>query len=154
MGGVIVKQYRLRDYVFAIITIVVGGQVLFNLAFSLLGLPYAISNNMLPEVFLVLAGYAVLGALVFAMMRYTVNRYLQKDTLISTALTLPLMGILLAVGIVFYESADWLPIAISIVISALYYAFVYIKKASWVYYFAMLYVDILAISVVLFDIQI
>lgn len=86
------KKYRFRDYLFAIITIVVGGQVLFNVSFSMLGIPYAIENNMLPEAFLVMAGYSVAGALVWAMLRYTVDRRLYKDTIIAGFLTLPTMA--------------------------------------------------------------
>lgn len=148
------KKYRFRDYLFAIITIVVGGQVLFNVSFSMLGIPYAIENNMLPEAFLVMAGYSVAGALVWAMLRYTVDRRLYKDTIIAGFLTLPTMAIMLALGITFYESAKWLPISIGLALSIIAFAFLYIKKAPWVYFVTVLYVDILALWIVLFDIQI
>ncbi len=148
------KQYRLRDYVFAMIAIVVGGQVLFNLSFSLLGLPYAIQNNLLPEAFLILAGYSVAGALVWAMFRYSINRKLYKSTVFATLFTLPLMGIMLAIGITFFESNKLIPLSIGLLVSILVYAFLFIRKAPWVYYFMMLYVDVLALMIVLFDIQI
>lgn len=61
---------------------------------------------------------------------------------------------MLALGITFYESAKWLPISIGLALSIIAFAFLYIKKAPWVYFVTVLYVDILALWIVLFDIQI
>ncbi len=147
-------KFRLRDVLLPIIVVTVGAQVLFNLVFSLLGLPYAIENHFIPEFLLVFAGYLVVAAVLWLMLRYSVKSTIYKTTLLATALSLPLMGVLISVGILLYGFDDWIILAVCATLSIIVYSLFYIKKASWIYWFTMLYVDILALIVVLFDIQI
>lgn len=72
----------------------------------------------------------------------------------TTYLTMPLMAVLIVEGIRFYEYSKWIPISIGAVIIAGAVFFIYMKKLSWLYYFATAYTGIVALIVVLFDIQI
>lgn len=145
---------RVRDFVFPFLMITLGAQVLFNSSFSLLGIMYAFENNMLAEFLLVVAGYSILGVILVYMLRFTTSRDVYLDTLKATLLTVPLMGVMVLIGIQFYQSPKFIPILIGAVISAIIGGLYFIKKANWVYWLALVYVDILAVIIILFDIQI
>ncbi|MFA7673471.1 MAG: hypothetical protein WCY62_06425 [Clostridia bacterium] len=72
----------------------------------------------------------------------------------ATYLTMPLMSVLIIIGIGFYEYSKWIPISIGAVIIAGTAFFIYMRKLPWLYYFATAYTGIVALIVVLFDIQI
>lgn len=144
----------IRNYLVPVIVIIVGGQVLFNLAFSLLGIPYALQNKLIAEFFLVFFGYAILASLVLAFLTYAASKEVIKDTLWATLSSLPLIAICLASSMTLYGSSKILIISLILLISLIYGSILFIKKMKWFYFFALLYVDSLVVWIILFDIQI
>jgi len=148
------KQYQ-KNLVSALI-IVIGGFVLFNLAFILAALTInitisilGIAENEAPPLISRLV-YVILIIIIF----WFVFRSRLSDTMKATFLTMPLMVILVATGIAFYQQSKWIIGGISGVIISLVLLYLYKKRLSWVYYFATVYVAILAGCILLFNIQI
>lgn len=145
---------RVRDFVFPFLMITLGAQVLFNLGYSLLGISSAIESHRIPEFLLVAAGYIVLGILLVYMLRFTTTREVYWDTLKATLLTVPLMGFMIIIGIQFSDNGKWIQLLIGAALSVVAGSLFVVKKANWVYWLSLIYVDILALSIVLLNIQI
>lgn len=151
----------LMSNVVAVLSVLVGGFVLFNGAF----LVYAVLVN-LPDILagqgeawtqgvlgtlLLIGGSAIaLGCAVW----YLVEKKLRTSTLLATLLTAPLMTALVLVGITLYGQADWVIGLAGAAIIVPILAYCVWKKLPWVYALAVVYVGILGIVILLFDVQI
>lgn len=151
----------LMSNVVAVLSVLVGGFVLFNGAF----LVYAVLVN-LPDILagqgeawtqgvlgtlLLIGGSAIaLGCAVW----YLVEKKLRTSTLLATLLTAPLMTALVLVGITLYGQADWVIGLTGVAIIVPILAYCVWKKLPWVYALAVVYVGILGVVILLFDVQI
>jgi|GEM_PF-2056502 hypothetical protein len=138
------------------VVLMAGGYVLFTLAFvvfalvvnglmALLGLP---ENASPPAIGRVLAYLLIiLGSWLMLRSRLPV---LVK----AIVLQMPLMVTLVLMGIVLYGQAIVLIIFMGIVVIGATVVFIAYKKLSWQYWFSTGYVGVLALSIMIFDIQI
>lgn len=143
-----------------IVAVLAGGFHLFNLAFVLyallISLPRLLSGqtvnwvgSALPAM-LVSGGLAiVLGLLVW----FVVDKKLRKPTILATLLTVPLMAILVFLGIGMYEQPDWLIALVGALIILPILGYCLWKKVPWVYTLAVVYVAILGVIIMVFDVQ-
>lgn len=148
------KQYQKN--ILSAFVIVIGGFILFNLAFLLAFLVIKSSMIVLgvaenaPPPMLSRALYLILVCL----MSWFIFRSRLNKLLKATYLTMPLMVILVVTGISFYGQSKWLIAGVGAVIifAVLYY--LYKKKLSWQYFFAVFYVCAVALWNMIFDVQI
>lgn len=138
------------------LTIVLGGFVLFNLAFLLasfviissmriMGMPQDAAPPFLSKVL-----YLILILLIsFGIFKSKLNTLVK-----ATFLTMPLMVLHVLIGLTLYPQSQLLIALIGalILIAVLFY--LYKRKLSWQYYFATFYVAILGLCIMLFRIQI
>lgn len=140
----------------SIIIIVSVGFVLFNVAFLLAAVIFNVSMSLLgtpegsPPPF---AGKVTYVALIL-LMSWLVFRSKMNDIVKATMLTMPLMVIFVLVGIGLYRQPMWLTVGIgSVIVGAVLY-YLHKKKLSWLYYFATFYVALLALCIMIFQIEI
>lgn len=140
----------------SVLVIVVGGFVLFNAVFLLA----AFVMNASTRVFGMPEGAApyFLSRVLFLILVFMISSGVFKSRLNTLAkatfLTMPLMVVLVMVGMVLYQQPKFLQIGIgTLIISAAIY-YLYKKTLSWHYYFSVLYVAVLSLCIILFDIQI
>jgi len=142
--------------ILSVLVIVVGGFILFNLAFllaafvinatmSVLGM----AQNESPPI----VG-RVLYLLLIILISWFVFRSRLNDIIKATFFTTPLMIIFAMVGISLYQQSKWLIAGIGSVIAGTVLFYFYKKKSSWLYYFATIYVVVLGLCVMLFNVQI
>jgi len=151
-----IKNTAIRNIVYAAI-IIVGGFALFNIAFLLAAiianginlLLHLRSDFQLPTIYSIL--FFLLLLLVAS---YFIFRSKLDDLIKATFLTMPLMSLMIAIGVLLYEQPEYMPISIGAFIIAALSGFFYIKKMPWMYYFAELYVAALALFIVLAGIDI
>lgn len=72
----------------------------------------------------------------------------------ATYLTMPLMVLLVLEEIQFYQQPKWVPIGIGVVLLGGVMFYLYKKKLSWQYYFATIYPGLLALWVIIAEIEI
>ena len=147
--------------IIAALAVLAGGFHLFNLAFVLyallISLPSLLNgqtenwvSSALPAM-LVSGGLAiVLGLLVW----FVVDKKLRKPTILATLLTVPLMAILVFLGIGMYGQSDWLIALVGALIILPILGYCVRKKVPGVYTLAVVYVAILGVIVMVFDVQI
>lgn len=140
----------------SILVIIFGGFILFNLAFLLaflvinttmkiMGTP----QNSAPH-FISWAIYLMLILLIsFLVFKSKMNTLFK-----ATYLTMPLMIIQVLIGIRFYQQSNFFVAAVGALFIGLVVLFLYKKKMPWQYYFATLYVAVLGICIIVFNIQI
>lgn len=129
------------------LVIIIGGFILFNVAFisaafimnttnRILGL----GENTVPHIIGVLIFLLILAVLCWLVYRSNLDKLLK-----ATALTVPLVVVLTIVGIRLYEQPQWVPFLVgsSIVLGLFYY--LYIKKSPWEYFFAVICASIFSI---------
>lgn len=140
----------------SILVIVLGGFVLFNLAFILAALfingamrIVGTTNSPLPHFF-----SRVLYLVVIFLISLGVFKSKANTLVKATYLTMPLMIILVFLGMVLYGQPILLIIAICGLIISMVLLYLYKKNLSWHYYFATLYVAILGLCIMIFNIQI
>lgn len=136
--------------------IVFGGFILFNAAFLLaafvinasmriMGMPQNVAPHLLSR-----ALYLILIFLIsFGIFRSKLNTLVK-----ATFLTMPLMVVLVMVGMVLYHQSQILITVIGALIVGAVLLYLYKKKLSWQYYFATLYVAVLGLCIMLFNIEI
>ncbi len=138
--------------VFSALAILVGGFVLFNIAFAGAALIINGTNRLLgmdeftaPHPLGIFAVLLILGSVSWTILKSNLNSLLK-----ATYATLPMMVVLAAIGIRFYEQPIWVPLSIGggFLICLLYYFFK--KKLPWVYYFALAVVGLAGIMMVYF----
>lgn len=140
----------------SVFVIVIGGFILFNVAFilaalvinglmSIMGIP---ENAAPPELSKII--YLILILLISSVVFKSKLNTLVK----ATFLTMPLMVTLVMIGILLYEQSKMLNVVIGTAIICLVLLYLRKKKLSWQYYFAVFYVAILALCIIFFNIQI
>ncbi len=142
--------------VLSVLVILVGGFILFNIAFLLAALVInatisvlGIAQNGAPHI----VGRVLYLFLIF-LISWFVFRSRLNDIIKATFLTMPLMVILVMVGISLYQQSKWMIVGIGAVIICAVLSYLYKKKLSWLYYFSTFYVAVLALCVMLFNVQI
>lgn len=142
--------------VLSMLVIVIGGFILFNLAFLLAALVINATMNVLgmaqneaPHI----VGRVLYLLLIF-LISWFVFRSRLNDTIKATFLTMPLMVILVMIGISFYQQSKWMIAGIGAVIICAVLSYLYKKKLSWLYYFSTFYVAALALYILLSGMEI
>lgn len=119
--------------------------LVINATISVLG----IAQNGAPHI----VGRVLYLFLIF-LISWFVFRSRLNDIIKATFLTMPLMVILVMVGISLYQQSKWMIVGIGAVIICAVLSYLYKKKLSWLYYFSTFYVAVLALCVMLFNVQI
>lgn len=135
----------------SMITIIIGGFILFNFAFLLTALVVRTTmfvirtpENMPPPY---IGRY--ITVILILIMSYIVFRSRLNDTIKATYLTMPLMVALVMIGLSLYGKPQGVIYgAGALVIFAVTY-YIYKKKLSWLYYFATFYVAILGLYIMI-----
>ena len=134
--------------------IMVGGFILFNLAFVLFALIVNLSISILgseahsaPPLIARIIGVFALAGITWLGLKIKLRNDIYDHTLKATIITMPLMVIMVSIGITLYQQAQWIILLAGalIIIPALYY--VWKKKYPWMYAFAIVYVAILAMFI-------
>jgi hypothetical protein len=133
--------------------IVVAGFLLFNIAFMLAALVIngvsRLAGTQEPSYYGV--GIYIIIILIIS---WFVFRSRFNDLIKATFLTMPLMVILITGGISLYQHSKWLIAGIGALFISAVLFYLYKMKLSRLYYFAVIYVAILALCVMIFDVQI
>jgi hypothetical protein len=133
--------------------IVVAGFLLFNIAFMLAALVIngvsRLAGTQEPSYYGV--GIYIIIILIIS---WFVFRSRFNDLTKATFLTMPLMVILITGGISLYQHSKWLIAGIGALFISAVLFYLYKMKLSRLYYFAVIYVAILALCVMIFDVQI
>lgn len=134
--------------------IVVGGFILFNVAFMLAALMMGTlarfdGTQGIPPAY---------GRIIFVLLILLISWFLLRsklnDLIKATYLTMPLMIVLVMIGIFSFQLSQWVVYILGgIVVAAVLY-FIYLKKLSWLYYFATGYVVAVALFVMIAGIDI
>ena len=146
--------------VVSILTIMLGGFVLFSLAFVLLGFlingleVFADSTGEVSREMLHLAGYVAIAIAIAVAAMFLLTKEQLKHTLLASMFALLLMVILVIIGIALYEQSDIVILLAGGVVIIPILILLYLKKANWTYIFATLYASALGILVMLFNIDI
>lgn len=136
------------------LVIMVGGFILFNLAFVVFALIVNLSISILglgaqsaPPVIARILGVIVLAVITWLGLKIKLKNEVFNHTLKATIITMPLMVIMVSIGITLYQQAQWIIILAGalIIIPALYY--VWKKNYPWMYAFAIVYVALLALFI-------
>lgn len=145
---------KLKPYqknILSILVIVVGGFILFNLAFLLTAF---VTNAVISfsgmrqsgSVHIIGRGLSVLLILLIS---WATLRSRLNDTIKATFLTMPLMVILVTIGISLYQQPKWIIAGIGAVIICVVILYLHKKKLSWLYYFSAFYVAAIALYVLI-----
>lgn len=142
--------------ILSMLTIMIGGFILFNAAFLLAA--FVIINSMKIMGMSENAAPPFTGKVLYLILIFLISFGILKsklNTLIkATYFTMPLMVVIVMVGILFYQQTKLFVIAIGALIIGSVLLYLYKKKLPWQYYFATLYVAVLGICIVAFNIQI
>lgn len=141
------------NYLIAMVVIIIGGFVLFNLAFLSLGI-MSDFNNIELDSLVIFGGYLISLIVLFGIAKYALSANLAKDTIIATLLTLPLMVIIVSIGIRMHLQPDYLIIGVCALVFLPIIIVMQRLKLSWVYWLACGYVMALGLLIMIFDIQI
>lgn len=151
-----IESVVIKNIVYAAI-ILVGGFVLFNVAFMLaafvvngINFLFRLSSDFQPP--------TIFSILIFVLLllvtSYFVFRSKLDDLIKATFLTMPLMSLMMAIGVSLYEQPKYVPISIGAFIVVALSGYFYIKKMPWMYYFAEFYVAALALFITLTGMEI
>ena len=140
--------------------ITVGGFLLFNAAFILAAAVHQVCSLIVRLIagrddFAVnLMFWQYLFILVVLVISWFIFKSKWKTLIKATYLTMPLMVLLVFAGIRFYEQPQWVPIGIGIILIGAVMFYLYKKKLPWQYYYATIFTGIVALVVVLAEIEI
>lgn len=145
---------RSLSFVLSAITIMGGGFILFNVAFMLFALVVNLTISLTgsdprsaPPILSRLLGFLAIGGLTWLGMKIDLKSNEIKHTLRATLITMPLMAVLILIGVLLNEQAQWIILlAGAVVIVPSLYA-VWKHKLPWMYSFAIIYVSVLALYV-------
>ncbi len=131
--------------------IVVGGFILFNLAFLLA----ALSVNATMSVLGTAQNEAppIVSKVLYLILIFLISWFLLRsklnDLIKATFLTMPLMIILVMIGISLYQQSKWMIAGIEAIIICAVLFYFHKKKLSWLYYFSTFYVTAVALYILL-----
>ena len=138
------------------LVIIVGGFILFNLAFLLAALVInatmsvlRIPQNEAPPI----VGWVVYLLLIF-LISWFIFRSRLNDTIKATFLTMPLMVILVMIGVSLHQQSKWIITGIGALTICVVILYLYKKKLSWLYYFSAFYVATLALYILFSSVDI
>lgn len=135
--------------ILSVLVIVVGGFILFNLAFLLTAfVTNAICNfsgiGQFRPVHIIGRG---LSLLLILLISWFVLRSDMNDIMKATFLTMPLMVILVIIGISLYQQSNWIIVGMGAVVICAVILYLHKKKFFWLYYFSTFYVAGLALYI-------
>ena len=148
------KNNKLLGYILPAIVIMAGGFVLFNFAFIVFALIVNLSISLLgvnpesaPPILSRLFGFLALIVITWIGFKFNFKSESVKHTLRATLITMPLMAVLVALGVMLYQQPQWMILLAGALVvgPSLYY--VWRLKLPWMYHFAILYVTILALYI-------
>ena len=138
------------------LVIIVGGFILFNLAFLLAALVInatmsvlRIPQNEAPPI----VGWVVYLLLIF-LISWFIFRSRLNDTIKAIFLTMPLMVILVMIGVSLHQQSKWIITGIGALIICVVILYLHKKKLSWLYYFSAFYVATLALYILFSSVDI
>lgn len=140
--------------------IAVGGIALYFLMFLLLALTTQLGNALVRVISgedniainMTLWRYAFFLILLVA--SWLIFRSKLSDLIKATFMNAPLMVLYVMIGILLYERTQWIVLGIGAVIALVIILFLYIKKLSWMYFFATLFTTGVAAYIVLAGVEI
>lgn len=146
--------------VLSALVIAVGGFILFNVAFLLAVLIQQLCSLIVRSlsggddfaVNPIYWGYVYI--LIILVISWFIFRSNLNTLVKATYLPMPLIVLLVFTGIRFYERPVWVPIGIGTMLVGAVLLFLYKKKLPWQYYFSTLFTGAVALSIVLFGIEI
>lgn len=148
------KNNHLLEYILPAILVMVGGFVLFNFAFIVFALIVNLSITLLgvdpqsaPPILSRILGFSALIFITWVGFKLRFKSETVKHTLRATMITMPLMAMLVAIGVMLNQQPQWMILLAGalVVVPVLYY--VWRLKLPWMYHFAILYVAILALYI-------
>lgn len=148
------KHYQ-KNILFMLVIVGVG-YILFNIAFILAAFVLKASMSVLGMSQNAAPPFAgkVLYLLLILLISWFVFRSKLSDLAKATFLTMPLMVVLVMVGIFLNPLSRWLIVGSGAVIVCTLLFYLYMKKLSWLYYFATIYVAVLGVCIMIFNVQI
>lgn len=154
------KLKSVLGIIVSMLTIMLGGFVLFNVSFVILALlsngleVFADTTGEVSREMLQLGGLVALVIAIAVAAKFLVSKEQFKHTLLASMLALFLMIVLVMIGIALYEQSDIVILLAGGVVIIPILILLYIKKANWTYTFATIYASCLGILVMLFKIDI
>jgi hypothetical protein len=136
--------------------IMLGGFILFNVAFLLAAFVISTSQRIIgmPQN----AAPNLLSRALYLVLIFIISWFVLKSKLYTLAkatyLTMPLMVVLVMLGLLLYQQPKSLIAIIGALIISVILLYLYKKKLPWQYYFAALYVAVLGLCIMLFNIEI
>lgn len=155
------KPQRFLTILLPMLSVILGGFVLFNIAFllfaTLVNLPMWASGQDFQaalETVGILSGYSVMALAIGWGLKRFLDPLTYKHTLWATLLTMPLMTLLVVIGASMFEQPQWMVFGIGALIIVPALIFVLYRKLPWMYALAILYVAVLGVFIVLTGIEI
>lgn len=154
------KLKSVLGIIVSMLTIMLGGFVLFNVSFVILALlsngleVFADTTGEVSREMLQLGGFVALVIAIAVAAKFLVSKEQLKHTLLASMLALFLMIVLVMIGIALYEQSDIVILLAGGVVIIPILILLYMKKANWTYIFATIYASCLGILVMLFKIDI
>jgi hypothetical protein len=154
------KLKNILGIVVSLLTIMLGGFVLFSLAFVLLAFlvngfeGFTDTTGEVSREMLQLAGYVAVAIAIAVAAKFLLTKEQLKHTLLASMFALLLMVVLVMIGIALYEQSDIIILLAGGLIIIPILILQYLKKANWTYMFATVYASGLGILVMLFNIEI
>lgn len=154
------KLKSVLGIIVSMLTIMLGGFVLFNVSFVILALlsngleVFADTTGEVSREMLQLGGLVALVIAIAVAAKFLVSKEQFKHTLLASMLALFLMIVLVMIGIALYEQSDIVILLAGGVVIIPILILLYMKKANWTYIFATIYASCLGILVMLFKIDI
>jgi hypothetical protein len=148
------KEKKWVKPVLSMVCIILGGFVLFNVAFILAALMMGTlarfdGTQGIPPAY---------GRIIFVILIFVISWFIFQsklnDLIKATYLTMPLMIVLVMIGIFSYQLSQWVVYILGGVVVAAVLYFIYLKKLSWLYYFATGFVVAVALYVMIAGIEI
>lgn len=151
------KLYK-KNILFAFI-IVIGGFLLFNLAFVLAALVINVTARIfnMAHITQMKNPYGIgriIYLIVIWLLSWLVLKSKLKDIIKATFLIMPLMVSLVMIGISLYEQSHWMIFGVSTLVISSVLIYLYMKKLPWLYFFSTFYVAILGLCIMIFNLQI
>lgn len=145
-----------KQNIVSALVIVVGGFILFNLAFLLAAFVINITIDVLGMV--QNEAPPVVGRILYLLLIFLISWFVFRsrlnDIIKATFLTMPLMIVLVMAGISLYQQSKWMIAGIGALIICSVLSYIHKKRLPWLYYFSTIYVAVLALCVMIFNIQI
>lgn len=154
------KLKSVLGIIVSMLTIMLGGFVLFNVSFVILALlsngleVFADTTGEVSSEMFQLGGYIALVLVIAVSAKFLVSKEQLKHTLLASMLALLLMIVLVMIGIALYEQSDIVILLAGGLVIIPLLIFLYLKKANWTYIFATVYASGLGILVMLINIEI